>query len=140
MEAIKNSQSISKYTNESSEILSPSSLKKTRSPTSTRFTLQHKTATSILVGPGKYEEKRTAFPVIDGFGQLLPQEKQKCKPQCTFKSHSPRISPVLLSDAPLPGRYNYKSIAQEISSKNAKLKAIKLTPKKKRLYSVKVIP
>ena len=83
---------------------------------STRFTL-HKTATNKDVGPGRYEEKRTCFPVIDRNGVILPEEKKKCKPLSIFKSHSPRISPLQLSDAPLPGKYYIKTLAEEVVAK-----------------------
>lgn len=77
----------------------------------------HKNTSFPDIGPGKYEEYRTSFPRIDKVGALLPSEKRKCIPQYVFKSHSPRIARQILSDAPLPGAYNYKSLADEVKAK-----------------------
>ena len=68
------------------------------------------TSTNMDVGPGKYEETRTSFPII---------ERRESNPMPAyshymFKSESPRISPLLLSVAPLPGHYRYRSITDEI--------------------------
>ena len=99
----------------------------------------HTTATGPEVGPGKYDEKRTNFPKTNKYGELLMQDWKKYKPQFTFKSNSPRISPFMLSEAPLPGKYESASFTNEIIKRNAKLKPLKLCKSKKSKSNSKVI-
>ena len=98
---------------------------------SARHTLINEVATGPEVGPGKYDERRTNFLRTNKYGELVVQDWKKCKPQYSFKSHSPRIRPFLLSDAPLPGKYESASFAGEVLKKNAKLKPLKLNKSKK---------
>jgi hypothetical protein len=71
------------------------------------------TSTTHDIGPGKYEELRSFFPQI-GRRESAQSVKQSSP---TFKSNSPRLSPLFLSVAPIPGAYSYKTIIDEILSK-----------------------
>jgi hypothetical protein len=81
-----------------------------------RSQLINVTATPKEVGPGRYEEPRTFFPEVRR--ESLPNsDKPLVQGSSIFRSNSPRISPLQLTLAPLPGAYNTKSIADDILSK-----------------------
>jgi hypothetical protein len=70
------------------------------------------TSTAQEIGPGRYEELRSCFP------QLGRKESSHSNQEThIFRSKSPRLAPLFVSPAPIPGRYGYQTIIDEILSK-----------------------
>ena len=72
------------------------------------------TSTNTDIGPGKYDDVRTSFPILKK--EIDPLLNKPARQTHNFCSKSPRLSPPLLPPSPIPGTYRnmYNTIGDNV--------------------------